>query len=293
MKNLYILFALFISGSVFGQIEQNVNKTSGTQSNPINEIDSIRFNSNNTVMEIVLLNGNVVSHAILDINNVSFSGEANLYPPGTVHCGTPTAVVEVITLTGRTWMDRNLGASKVADSINDVAAYGSYYQWGRFSDGHQCTNSGITSVLSSTDQPGHGDFITVALIGGSPYNWRNPKNDSLWQGINGINNPCPNGFRIPTTQEFQAEVALWSNASADGGFESVLKLPVAGRAPYESGNPQEYPYISGIGSHGYFWTSNTNVTGGGNIRLNNATQAYAWGFAGRATGMSVRCIKDE
>jgi uncharacterized protein (TIGR02145 family) len=40
--------------------------------------------------------------------------------------------------TGRIWLDRNLGATKVADSHNDVkAAYGYLYQWGRRNDGHQ------------------------------------------------------------------------------------------------------------------------------------------------------------
>ena len=33
-------------------------------------------------------------------------------------------------LTGRTWIDRNLGASQVATSPTDTAAYGDLYQWG-------------------------------------------------------------------------------------------------------------------------------------------------------------------
>jgi hypothetical protein len=83
------------------------------------------------------------------------------YPLGTVHCnGTPTAVVEVINpITGRTWMDRNLGASQVATSSTDANSYGDLYQWGRRADGHQCRTSPTTSTLSSTDQPGHGKFI--------------------------------------------------------------------------------------------------------------------------------------
>ena len=75
MKNLYIAFALFISGTAFGQIEQDVNKASGTESNPINDIDSIRFNSGQTEMEIILSNGNIENHTISDIDNVTFSGQ--------------------------------------------------------------------------------------------------------------------------------------------------------------------------------------------------------------------------
>ena len=39
--------------------------------------------------------------------------------------------------TGRTWMDRNLGASRVATGNTDAEAYGDLYQWGRAADGHQ------------------------------------------------------------------------------------------------------------------------------------------------------------
>ncbi|MGA1583494.1 MAG: hypothetical protein ACO4CH_09580, partial [Saprospiraceae bacterium] len=61
------------------------------------------------------------------------------YPSGYLHCGSLTAVVEVTNpLTGKTWMDRNLGASQVADSSSDANSYGDWYQWGRFADGHQC-----------------------------------------------------------------------------------------------------------------------------------------------------------
>ncbi len=121
-------------------------------------------------------------------------GEASLdtlYPPGTVHCDpdNPTEVVDVLNpSTGKTWMDRNLGASRVATSSTDAAAYGDLYQWGRLADGHQCRNSGTTTQLSSSDVPDHGDFI---LASSSPFDWRSPQNDNLWQGVNGVNNPCP------------------------------------------------------------------------------------------------------
>ena len=59
-------------------------------------------------------------------------------------------------------MDRNLGATQAATSSTDVDAYGDLYQWGRFSDGHQCRTSNTTATLSSVDQPAHGDFITVS-----------------------------------------------------------------------------------------------------------------------------------
>jgi hypothetical protein len=82
--------------------------------------------------------------------------------------------------TGRTWLDRNLGATRVATAYNDSDAYGDLYQWGRLTDGHEKRTSSTTAVLSATDVPGHGDFI---LSPSSPYDWRNPQNDNLWQII--------------------------------------------------------------------------------------------------------------
>ena len=97
--------------------------------------------------------------------------------------------------TSECWMDRNLGASQVATVYNDSEAYGDLFQWGRLDDGHQTRTSGTTTDLSSTDIPGHSNFIYGMV---SPYDWRSPQNDNLWQGEGDIYNPCPSGWRRPT-----------------------------------------------------------------------------------------------
>ena len=182
--------------------------------------------------------------------------------------------------TGKTWMDRNLGASRVATSIADDEAYGDLYQWGRNMDGHEKRNSPTTSTLSSSDIPGHGSFILI-----SSGDWRNPKNDNLWQGVNGVNNPCPDGFRIPTAAEWDVERASWSGRNWLGAFESQLKLPVAGYR--DNGNGLLY----NVGSVcGQYWSSTVDGTMA-------KFQYFSSGFAYvsstfRAFGNSVRCIKD-
>jgi len=105
-------------------------------------------------------------------------------------------------VTGKVWMDRNLGATRVATSSIDALSYGDLYQWGRDSDGHQIRTLGTTTTLSVSDIPGHGDFI---LTSSSPYDWRSGQNDNLWQGVNGTNNPCPAGYRLPTDVEWDDE----------------------------------------------------------------------------------------
>jgi len=192
---------------------------------------------------------------------------------------------EVQTVTNPTtleiWMDRNLGASRVATSSTDPFAYGSLYQWGRFRDGHQSRFSNTTTVLSTTDVPGHGDFIATSS---NPFDWRNPKNDNLWQGTDGINNPCPDGFRLPTETEWEAERVSWATQDPAGAFGSPLKLTVGGNHAY-NGLP------AFVGEHGYYWSSSVVVDGESSIHL-KIDDIPGIEDSPRSYGYSVRCIKD-
>jgi uncharacterized protein (TIGR02145 family) len=214
------------------------------------------------------------------------------YPLGSVFGPLgPTAIVDVKNpKTGRTWMDRNLGATRAATSSTDAASYGDLYQWGRGTDGHQIRTSGTTPTLSTTDQPGNDNFILAVEL---PYDWRSTKNDNLWQGVAGVNNPCPSGYRIPTEAEWEAERLSWSDNSSIGAFASPLKLPIAGVRNESSGS------LYNVGSVGYYWSSTVI----GYFWSSTVSDTYAHrlyfgsSFANlltldRAYGLSVRCIKD-
>jgi len=201
-----------------------------------------------------------------------------------------TIVVDVTNpITGKTWMDRNLGASQAATSSTDELAYGDLYQWGRGSDGHEKRNSNTTTTLSNSDTPGHGDFILN--VGGNNSDWRSPQNPNLWQGSNGINNPCPTGYRLPTITEWEEEIQSWSSNNNQGAFDSPLKLTLAGARFKNNGT------IYGIGTitpTGYYWSS-TVFDGIPSIASQiisfNANTAVV-SFKYRAEGVCVRCIKN-
>ena len=214
------------------------------------------------------------------------------FTPGHVNCNPKfqTAVVEVTSLTGRKWMDRNLGAEQVATSITDAKAYGDLYQWGRAADGHHCRNSGTRSTISSSDQPGHDDFILVPSSSATD-DWKNPQNNNLWQGLTGENNPCPAGFRVPTEAEFTSERQSWTGGNnSAGAFNSVLKLPLSGFRERDTGIVS---LVDDLGrAYGMLWTS-TIASGENEARF----FAYWSGSAfvnsyPRSRGYSVRCIKN-
>ena len=185
--------------------------------------------------------------------------------------------------TGAIWMDRNLGASQVATSSTDTTSYGDLYQWGRGTDGHQIRTSGTTATLSSTDNPGDGNFIKTSA---APYDWRSPQNTNLWQGVNGVNNPCPSGYRLPTETEWEAERATWSsNNNAAGAFASPLKLPVAGGRVRSDGSL----YGVGTNKHGYYWSSTVSSTSSLYLYF-SSSNAYMLSNS-RAVGHAVRCLK--
>jgi uncharacterized protein (TIGR02145 family) len=214
---------------------------------------------------------------------VSVSDTSSTYPAGTVHCAGATTVVDVTNpTTGKIWMDRNLGATQVATSSSDVSSYGDLYQWGRGNDGHQCRNSVITSVLSATDQPTNGNYI-VSSTGN--LDWRSPQNNNLWQGVNGINNPCPTGYRLPTETEFEAERLSWTSNNANGAFNSVLKLTLGGFRTADS--PGAIIQVNSLGGN---WTN--TIYGGNSKAIAFSAVNSEIGWSNRGTGYSVRCIKD-
>ena len=211
---------------------------------------------------------------------VSVAAAQPQYPAGTVHCAGATTVVDVTNpITGLTWMDRNLGASQVATSSTDQNAYGDLYQWGRRADGHQCRTSATTTTLSSVDQPAHGNFILS-----NTYDWRSPENDNLWQGVNGINNPCPSGYRLPTETELNNERLSWGSNNSTGAFASPLKWTMAGNRSNSTGS------LGNVGTNGRYWTSTVNGLASQNLIIpsNNA----GMNGNGRANGFSVRCLKN-
>lgn len=204
---------------------------------------------------------------------VSFT--ATLAPDGTV-------INTITTSTGRVWMDRNLGATRVATSKTDANAYGSLFQWCRGADGHQLRGSSVQSSQIAATTTGNANFIQ------SYGNWSTTSftDGSLWWNgsVAGANNPCSAGYHVPTQAEWNSEMNAGLNTT-DAAY-NILKLIYAG---LRTGSNASINYTDG---GGYYWTS--TLTGGipNNFFITSGTVCFVTGNV-VSTGLSVRCIKNQ
>jgi uncharacterized protein (TIGR02145 family) len=231
------------------------------------------------------------STATFDFRNIAAIPDRNIADANHVMFYLP-----VLGADGKTWLNNNLGANYAnttngafnpaaqASSSTDANAYGSLFQWGRGADGHEFRNSGTTAGPIATPWTSS-NFITNNT---TPFDWRTPQDDNLWQGVNGINNPCPAGYRLPTEAEWIAEHATWSSNNYDGAFASRLKLPAPGFRHRTGGG------MNRVGTEGSYWSS---TSGGGEfskvlVTRDPALRNIVLHSLQRAYGFSVRCIKD-
>jgi len=196
-------------------------------------------------------------------------------------------------VTGRKWLDRNLGAPNTPIAYNDWANYGDLFQWGRKADGHQLVNraastiattavNGTTTTLSTGDNPGHSLFIITSA---NPFDWRTPQNGDLWQVSGGVNNACPLGWHVPTRTEWLAE-----NLGTVQDAYTKLKITLGGLRNFNDGT------FSITATDGQYWTStifDNNLLIPYTFNVSPLiTTAYTTTGNFSSSGLSVRCIKN-
>ena len=204
---------------------------------------------------------------------------------GIIHNGTTYGTV-TSPYTGKVWLDRNLGASRVCTAYDDTACYGDYYQWGRNYDGHQRSTSSFTST-QATDIKFAGSSYIIGLSG-NDYDWAADADSegslrfSNWSATDG-SSVCPIGFRVPSLVELRVEISGIGATSSATPFSNFLKLPLAGYRYDEDS-------LENQRSWGYLWASTPideysqyAVFSGGYVSGN---------YGSRAFGLSVRCVRD-
>ena len=197
--------------------------------------------------------------------------------------------------------------------------YGGLYQWGRFADGHECRTSPcwpITPDCGSSSANGvvslSGNQVPCSAApcgyfirqGAAPYDWRTPQANALWNSVESnpiktINDPCPDGWRVPTYNELNGLLSTIINGSGslatypsttiagrwfgDGGVPSLF-LPAAGARSLIDGS------VSG-GTGGNYWCSTPYTTSAYHLYFVSGYFGMATYY--RAYGLSVRCVLEQ
>jgi uncharacterized protein (TIGR02145 family) len=260
MKNSFIILLSIVSLSALAQTRQNINKNTGTVSNVLTTIDSIRFNGSSTNMEVVLQNGAVESHSISDIQNVNFisasqhsCGATNVHNPN-LNYGSMTDqegnVYKTIVIGDQEWMAENLKTSiyRNGDTIAKNLTSGEWHNT-------IYTQIGAWAFYNNDSQ--------YECPYGKLYNW---------YAVADPRHVCPTGWHEPTDTEW----TILTNYLVGGQVAAGGKLKTTGTQywiePNQdainesgfSGLPGGYRYYGGdflkVGNSGYWWSSSEEVT---------------------------------
>ena len=245
-----------------------------------------------------LLQTTLLASGFLLLNACGGGSTANTNTPNTntttpapltiTHNGTTYGTV-TSPFTGKVWLDRNLGAARVCEQLDDSACFGDYYQWGRNFDGHQDSTSDTIAALATNVNSTNNHFI---LSTNNRFDWAATDSDGSqrstnWSKTDG-SSICPVGFRMPTIAELNAELFDVGSAQIKNGtdaFSSFLKFPSAGGRVASTG------LFLNTGTAGDVWANSVN--GGNSLGIFFDTSAVeAGGTSHRANGLSVRCLKN-
>ena len=115
-----------------------------------------------------------------------------------------------------------------------------------------------------------------------------------------INDCCPDGWRVPTSNEFTTLTAHRSATFSSGCWFSgnvsyneevpSVWLSASGREYF--GEDADDPVVQYVGKTGYYWTSNRSGYGAYVLEF-NSEYAHIIGLSGFEYYCSVRCVQDE
>lgn len=174
--------------------------------------------------------------------------------------------VPIITATGKVWLNNNLGADYA--NVNS-SHFGPMRQAGYY----DLLNGVLTEEAIRTDFRAYGSlFLYNRNDGGELVDWKNKVNGTWVHSKNRSYDvftrrnltPCPNGFRLPTYAELDAETRKGSGVSSfELWMASGLRLSAAGSLEINRNPRTSTAYVNQIYNPGYiayYWGNSSNLS---------------------------------
>ena len=238
--------------------------------------------------------GNSVIYAKNASNNIVWSWHiwVTSYNPGlTANTGTNSTTYSY---NSNLWMDRNLGAT----TNTGTTAYGMYYQWGRKDPFPQGVVTGTIAGTGNFANTGSQATIATTITAPMTFyygtsDWNSSPNANLWNNTDNtktIYDPCPVGWRVPYWAG--GSTSPWNGLSTTGGswnsgytWSSIGYYPAAGTRTNNAGT------LYRVGIIGYYWSATVYSTISYYLYEISGSVGPT-GYASRAGGFSVRCVKN-
>jgi len=171
-------------------------------------------------------------------------------------------------ISGKKWLDRNLGASEVCTKSRDDVefntdeeyrnsqenCFGDYYQWGRLTDGHEKKDSLRTDTRASSISNAGSKFIIHSEDWYYITRGNTTARTEQWQKSDGTS-VCPIGYKVPNLEELESETIGYDGIdeidigkvkiiNTNTALKNFLKLPLSYRilsaATYDTDTSRGY-----------------------------------------------------
>jgi uncharacterized protein (TIGR02145 family) len=214
------------------------------------------------------------------------------------------------------FMCYNLGADRTKDPFvfneNDASILGNFYQWGR-PEAIARTEEVPANVIAATAYP-YDWKIPEGYTATPPLSDSYHQDDDLWRNHRtGTNDPCPNGWHVPSQSAFgaifkgTADADVYGNATANtwtptgtwlsgtgngglaakpDGSTTTLFFPAGGYRHSSNGSAD----ITGRWS--FLWSSTPASTAASAMRFGPSTFVLNYTL-GRAMALEVRCVAED
>lgn len=220
--------------------------------------------------------------------------------PGDIGCvnfmynGKLTTHQTVRAADGKIWLQQNLGSTEVPTNHTNTDAYGDYFQFGRWDDGHQLLTAPLRNVstLPANNPSGIPNGSNAFFTGDW---WNGGGANDTWTALppSATNGKCPcaalgAGWRLPTPNDWKAVVQAENITGLADVLNSNLKLVASGVRDAQG--------IRSNINEGIYWANKGAVSG-----PNARAYSVAFGSKGiypeesgntRAIALPIRCIKD-